>query len=55
MLTVNLKFRAKEIFLFFLSLQCFTLKIELLNDSYSRREYLKAPCAENKHIHLRLD
>jgi hypothetical protein len=28
MLTANLKFRAKEFFFFFLSLQCFTLKIE---------------------------
>jgi hypothetical protein len=36
MLTANLKFRDKKFSLFFLSLQCFTLKIEYLNDSYSR-------------------
>jgi hypothetical protein len=49
MLTANLKLRAKKFFLFFLSLQYFTLK---LNDSYSRSKYLRAPFAENKHVQL---
>jgi hypothetical protein len=52
MLTANLKFRAKKSFLF-LSLQCFTKIIELLDDSYSRNKYLlRAPFAENKHVQL---
>jgi hypothetical protein len=37
---------------FFLSLQCFTLKIKQLNDPYSRSKYLRAPFAENKHVQL---
>jgi hypothetical protein len=51
MLTANLKFRVKKN-LFFLSLQCFTLKIEERNDSYSQSKYLRAPFAENKHVQL---
>jgi hypothetical protein len=43
MLTANLKFTAKNLSFFFLSLQCFTLKIEHLNDSYSRKIYLRHP------------
>jgi hypothetical protein len=52
MLTANLKFTAKNLSFFFLSLQCFTLKIEHLNDSYSRKIYLRHPFAENKHVQL---
>jgi hypothetical protein len=37
---------------FFLSLQCFTPKVEQLNDSYSRNKHLRAPFAENKDVHL---
>jgi hypothetical protein len=53
MLTANLKFRAKKIF--FHSLQCFTLKIEQRNDSYSQSKYLRAPFVDNKPVLLRPD
>jgi hypothetical protein len=48
MLTANLKFETKIIFLFFSFFAMFYIKIT--NDSYSRSKYLRAPFAENKHV-----
>jgi hypothetical protein len=41
--------------MFFHSLQCFTLKTEQRNDSYSQSKYLRAPFVENKPVLLRPD